>query len=255
MKKLFSLAAIMLAIVMLFGTVAYAADAANAGDSSAESAGESSEDAVGESEGDSSEDAMGESAGESSEDAAAGESTGESSGDSSGMMSMFITAFGLEEYADFDWEGFYADLDARVEAGEEVTLEEAFPDAFWAIFEAMFASQDGEEEMEGVSIDVGCEDNEIYMNYVFEDVVSAEDSQVIVDSVKEQFESEESKANLKQSIEQMAEAYKIDITTIKMTLRFVNGDESIIYEKIFTYEELAAEVPEAGAEAEMEAAG
>ena len=210
------------------------------GDSEGEESDTSLEDLFSSLLGESGEDAA-ESSGESSEDAAqsSGDSSGESSGESMGQtMSLFAQMLGMEELADFDWEGFYADLYERIDNGEQVTLEEAFPEEYWMIYEAMMNSSDEEEEDDGMTVTMEAVGNELISNYVFDEQVSEEDCQTVVDSVTESFESEDSMLSLKEAMEGMSEGFKIDINEIKMTLRFTNADETVIYEKTYTYKDL-----------------
>ena len=171
---------------------------------------------------------------------------GESSGD---FMTILMSMFGI----DFDFEAFYAELDERVANGEELTVEDVYPQAYWDFMNMMMnMSSDGESEEAPYVIEIGAKGNEMYYIWTFTEVISEEDAQQVIDSVKESFESDDTKANLKESMEEMSSSYNIDINEIKETLIFINGDGSVIYEKTYTYEELAEELAEKEAEEEAE---
>jgi hypothetical protein len=184
------------------------------------------------------------SAGTESADGEEAESTGEE-GESemteADIMAFIMTALGLEEYADFDFEAFYADIQERVENGEELTMEEAFPEFYWEFYTNMF---DGSEE-DGYTVDLIVEDNSMMMYWIFLEELDEDAIDEVVTSVSESFESEETMANLKSAMESMAESYNIDIDDIEMGLVFINGDDEEIYEMIYTYADLEdVEVPE-----------
>ncbi len=166
---------------------------------------------------------------------------GESEVTEADIMASIMTALGLEEYADFDFEAFYADIQERVANGEELTMEEAFPEFYWEFYTNMF---DGSEE-DGYSIDLIVEDNSMMMYWIFLDELDEDAINEVVESVSKSFESEETMANLKSAMESMSESYNIDIDDIEMGLEFINGDDSVIYEMIYTYADLEdVEVPE-----------
>ena len=235
-KKLALLLAMALVASCLFAGLTMAQDAATAeGESTGESSGESS--------GEDWEAAFSEVLG-SSDDAEAvdGEAAeGESEVTEADIMAVFMSAFGLEEYADFDFAAFYADLQEKVDNGEELTIEEAFPEFYGAFFESMF---DGSEE-NGYTIGLDLEDNTMMMYMTFLEELDEDAIDEAVASVTESFESEETMASLKNAMESMSEAYNIDIDDIEMGLEFINADDTVIYEKIYTYEDLEdVEVPE-----------
>ena len=250
-KKLALLLALALTASCLFAGLTMAQDTAAAataeGESSADSSGDSSdvdwealftemfasagteatEGEAAESTGDSSE-----STGEDAEAAEAAE--GESEMTEADVMAFIMTALGLEEYADFDFEAFYADINERVANGEELTIEEAFPEFYWEFYTSMF---EGSEE-EGYTVDLVVEGNSMMMYWIYLEELDEEAINEVVSSVSESFESEETMGSLKSAMESMAEAYNINIDEIEMGLQFVNGDGSVIYEKIYTYEDV-----------------
>ena len=63
----------------------------------------------------------------------------------------------------------------------------------------------------------------------------------MAETIAASFESDETKQNMLESFKQM-DAGEINASTVKMTLKFVNADGSVIYEKTYTYEELAKEL-------------
>ena len=263
MKNLFKKLALLLAAVLciscMFAGLTMAGDAAQTADA-ADSAGESAD-----SEGESSEEdyeeamaafgkAMGEVMAESGEaegnaeeaEAAGGSDSGESSGEfSPEALDLFfsdemLALFGLEEYAGFDFEEFYTELNEKIENGEKVTLEEAYPEVLFAYFAALM-NMGGED----YSVAIFADQNEMVYCWMFDDVIDEESAQAVIDSVTESYESQESKQDMKDAMEQLSEAYNIDVDEIKMTLVFFNGDDSVIYDKTYTYESLTADLEEA----------
>ena len=86
-------------------------------------------------------------------------------------------------------------------------------------------------------IDVSVTGNEMVSTYTMKEQADEENAKAIAESVAASFETPEAMQNLKSSIEQMAGA-GIDTSKVVMTLRFLNADQSVIYEKSYTYEEL-----------------
>ena len=166
---------------------------------------------------------------------------GESEVTEADITAFIMTALGLEEYADFDFEAFYANVQERVANGEELTMEEAFPEFYWEFFTNMF---EGSEE-NGYTVDLAVKDNSMMMYWTFQGELDEDAINEVVESVSKSFESEETMANLKSAMESMSEAYNIDIDDVEMGLEFINGDDSVIYEMIYTYADLEdVEVPE-----------
>jgi hypothetical protein len=73
--------------------------------------------------------------------------------------------------------------------------------------------------------------------YTMKEQVNEENAKVIAESIAASFETPEAMQNLKNSIEQMAGA-GIDTGKVTMTLRFLNADGTVIYEKTYSYEDL-----------------
>lgn len=252
-KKLALLLAMALVASCLFAGLTMAEDAAAAAET-ATAEGES----AGESSGDSSDEdweayfseLSAASDGAENADSEGAESTGESAeGESevteADIMASLMTALGLEEYADFDFEAFNADIQERVANGEELTMEEAFPEFYWAFYTSMF---EGSEE-NGYTVDLIVKGNSMMMYWTFLEELDEDAVNEVVASVSESFESEGTMANLKSAMESMSEAYNINIDEIEMGLEFINGDDSVIYEKIYSYADLEdVEVPETAEE-------
>lgn len=243
MRRIAVLLAAVLCISSVFAGFAMAGDAQTetevaSGDSAGISSGESA-------------DSSGESSGESTIESAdsAGESTGEMSEEDMAAYQAMMDSLGLTELMEFDWEGFYEVVNERVENGEELTMEEAFPDLIWQFAASMLNPSDGSKEA-GYTVDLNVTENEMMMIWIFDDVISEEEAEPILASVKESFESEESMANLKSSMEQMCEPYNIDINKLAWGLIFINGDDSVLYEKVYTYEALTDALAELDDEAQ-----
>ena len=195
--------------------------------------------------------AQGEDAGESA-DSAAGESEGESpelsAEDQAAMEEAFtemMESLGLTELMEYDWQGHQAELDEMAENGEEITLEVAMPEVMFTFMKNM-TSPEGSEETTGMTLDCGAKENDMFWYYTFVEEVPEDACEEIAKGVAESFESDETKAELKNGIEQMSEGFHIDIDKLSMSLGFYNSDGSVIYEKTFTYADLAdVEVPAA----------
>lgn len=197
------------------------------------------------------ESAQGENAGESA-DSAAGESEGESpelsEEDQAAMEQAFtemMESLGLTEMMEYDWQGHQAELDAMAENGEEITLETAMPEVLFTFLKNMM-SPENSEEATGMTLDCGAKENDMFWRYTFIEEVPEDVCEEIAAKTAESFESDETKAELKNGMEKMADGFHIDIDKISMSLGFYNNDGSAIYEKTFTYEDLAdVEVPAA----------
>ena len=138
-----------------------------------------------------------------------------------------------------DWEGFAKEFAEKQASGAEITLEDCMPEGAWALFGAMqFMDENGQvpEDLPMI-IDTIVTGNEMVSLYTMKEQVNEENAKVIAESIAASFETPEAMQNLKNSIDQMAGA-GIDTGKVVMTLRFLNADESVIYEKSYTYEEL-----------------
>jgi len=151
------------------------------------------------------------------------------------MMGMMQYMPGLEN---IDWEGYYAGLQERAANGEELTLQDMLPDEAWTAFGALMG---GEDEEAPYTIALTVDGDVMVQTYTFKEQINEDDAAQVVDSVKESFESMETKKNMKESMEQMTGS-NIDITKVEMTLRFLNADGSVIYEKTHTYESVTTEL-------------
>ena len=155
-------------------------------------------------------------------------------------MEAFLLMMQLIPGADqIDWEGFAKEFAEKQASGAEITLEDCLPEGAWALFGAMqFMDENGQipEELPMI-IDTIVTGNEMVSLYTMKEQADAENAKAIAESVAASFETPEAMQNLKDSIEQMAGA-GIDINQVTMTLRFLNADETVIYEKTYTYENL-----------------
>ncbi|MBO7662464.1 MAG: DUF4854 domain-containing protein [Clostridia bacterium] len=138
-----------------------------------------------------------------------------------------------------DWEGFAKEFEAKRASGAEITLEDCMPKGAWALFGAMqFMDENGQipEDLPMI-IDTIVTGNDMISLYTMKEQASEENAKAIAESIAASFETPEAMQNLKSSIEQMAGA-GIDISKVTMTLRFLNADGTVIYEKTYTYENL-----------------
>ena len=142
-----------------------------------------------------------------------------------------------------DWAAFEEEYKAKVASGAEITLEDCLPAGAWQLFGAMQYMDENGQIPEDLSftIDTIVNGNEMFSIYTMKEQVSEEDAQKLVESVAGTFETPESMANLKISMEQMAEG-GIDISKVVMGLKFLNADGSVIYDKSYTDADLAAAV-------------
>ena len=156
------------------------------------------------------------------------------------FMAMMMSIPGAEE---IDWVAFGEAYAAKVASGAEITLEDCLPAGAWQLFGAMqFMDENGQiPEDLPFTVDTVVNGNEMFSIYTMKEQVSEEDAQKLVESVAGTFETPESMANLKISMEQMAEG-GIDISKVVMGLKFLNADGSVIYDKSYTYADLAAAV-------------
>ena len=155
-------------------------------------------------------------------------------------MEAFLLMMRLIPGADqIDWEGFAKEFAEKQASGAEITLEDCLPEGAWALFGKMqFMDENGQipEELPMI-IDTIVTGNEMVSLYTMKEQADAENAKAIAESVAASFETPEAMQNLKDSIERMAGA-GIDINQVTMTLRFLNADETVIYEKTYTSENL-----------------
>ncbi len=138
---------------------------------------------------------------------------------------------GMEE---IDFETFYKDLKAKMDSGAEITLEECLPAAAWQLFLGNMASEDDPYTIETI-----VKGNEVSSIYTYKEQISEEDAKLVASSVAATFETPETMASMKSSMEQMASG-GIDVNKVVMELKFLNADGSVIYDKVYTYADLAA---------------
>ena len=153
------------------------------------------------------------------------------------FLSMMQMIPGMEE---IDWEGFYKAFAEKKASGAEITLEDCLPAEAWTIFGSMMAGQpDGAKEggEEAMTTEISVTGNVMVMTYKMKEQVDEAGVKQIAEAVTASFESPESLLGMKSSIESMASA-GINLSEVAMTLKFVNADDSIIYEKTVTYDEV-----------------
>lgn len=145
----------------------------------------------------------------------------------------------IPELADIDWVAFAEEFSAKKSSGAEITLEDCLPAEAWAVAGSlMIMGGNGESgEDAGYDVDVQVNGNDMVAVYKLKEQVDEEAVKQIADSVAASFESAESLVNMKSSFESMAGA-NIDITKVAMTLRFLNADDSVIYDKTLTYDDV-----------------
>lgn len=168
------------------------------------------------------------------EDAAADESAGMEY-----FLAMMQAIPGMEE---IDWVGFAEEFAAKQASGAEITLEDCLPANAWSIFGSMLASFGSDEEEassedSGISTEVVVTGNEMVATYKLSEQADKESVAQIAEAVTASFESEASLLTMKSSIESMAGA-GIDLSKVAMTLKFLNADDSVIYEKTITYDDV-----------------
>lgn len=168
----------------------------------------------------------------------AGFASAETAAEPSGnMMEMFIALLqqvpGME---DIDWVGFAEEFAAKKASGAEITLEDCLPAGAWSAFgKLQFMDENGNiPEDTGMDTDLQVTGNEMVSIYKLKEQASEEDAKLIAQSVAASFEDPASLLNMKTSIEQMGEG-GINLDEVKMTLRVVNADDSVIYEYTVTY--------------------
>ena len=156
-----------------------------------------------------------------------------------GMEAFLLMMRSIPGADQIDWEGFAKEFAEKQASGAEITLEDCLPEGAWALFGKMqFMDENGQipEELPMI-IDTIVTGNEMVSLYTMKEQADAENAKAIAESVAASFETPEAMQNLKDSIERMAGA-GIDINQVTMTLRFLNADETVIYEKTYTYENL-----------------
>lgn len=138
-----------------------------------------------------------------------------------------------------DWVAFGEEFAAKQASGAEITLEDCLPAEAWAIAGAMmFMDENGQtQEDTGMEVDIQVKRNDMATVYKLKEQADEAAAKQIADSVTASFECNESLLTIKSSIEQMAGA-GIDINKVTMTLKFLNADDSVIYEKTVSYDDV-----------------
>ena len=153
------------------------------------------------------------------------------------FMTMMMSIPGAEE---IDWVAFGEAYAAKVASGAEITLEDCLPAGAWQLFGSMqFMDENGQIPELPFTVDTIVNGNEMFSIYTMKEQVSEEDAQGLIASVAGTFETPETMANLKNSMDQMAGG-GIDVSKVVMGLKFLNADGSVIYEKTYTYADLTA---------------
>ena len=154
------------------------------------------------------------------------------------FMTMMMSIPGAEE---IDWVAFGEAYATKVASGADITLEDCLPAGAWQLFGAMqFMDENGQiPEDLPFTVDTVVNGNEMFSIYTMKEQVSEENAQGLIASVAGTFETPETMANLKNSMEQMAGG-GIDVSKVVMGLKFLNADGSVIYEKNYTYADLTA---------------
>lgn len=154
--------------------------------------------------------------------------------EAAGMEAFFELVKMIPGMEEIDFETFYKDLKEKMDSGAEITLEECLPAEAWQLFLGNMASEDDPYTIETI-----VKGNEIASIYTYKEQISEEDAKKVADSVAASFETPETMANMKSSMEQMASG-GIDVNKVVMELKFLNADGSVIYDKVYTYADLAA---------------
>ena len=136
-----------------------------------------------------------------------------------------------------DWVKFSEEFEAKKASGAEITLEDCLPAEAWAIAgKMMFMGEDGQEDT-GMDVDIQVKGNDMVAVYKLREQADESAAKAIADAVAASFESSDSLLNMKGSFEQMGGS-GVDYTKVKMTLKFINADDSVIYEKTVTYDDV-----------------
>ena len=157
--------------------------------------------------------------------------------ESAGMEIFLAMMKQIPGMEDVDWEGFAKDFAAKQASGAEITLEDCLPAEAWAAFGALMGSASEQGEDSGITYEIKVTGNDMASIYKMKEQVDEATAKQIAESVAASFETPEALQTMKTSIEQMAGA-GIDISKVSMTLKFVNADDSVIYEKTITYDEV-----------------
>ena len=152
------------------------------------------------------------------------------------FMAMMQMIPGMENV---DWEGFAKEYEAKKASGAEITLEDCLPAEAWALYSSMmFMDENGQiPEDLPFTIETKVAGNEITSIYTMKEQADEANAKAIAEEVAKTFESDETKASMKQSFEQMGSG-DIDVTKVVLKLQYLNADGSTIYEKAYTWDEL-----------------
>ena len=155
-------------------------------------------------------------------------------------MELFMALLQAIPGADkIDWEGWAKEYQEKQASGVEITLADCLPAEAWNLFGSMqFMDENGQiPEDLPMTIETVVNGNEMTSLYVLKEQADEANAKEIADSIAASFETPESMQTMKDSIEQMAGA-GIDISKVRMTIRFLNADNTVIYEKTYTHDEL-----------------
>lgn len=169
------------------------------------------------------------------------DTSGESAGDSAesaGESAAAMREAGYGDILDFDWAGYFQAMSEKTASGEQMSAEDALPDAFLQMFEMMINSPDNLAREEGVTVDFVCEGNEIIVKNKLSADLDEKAVEAIVEARKETYESEQSGLDMKDTMEQIASGYSVDINAISIAVQVIGSDEEVLYEKLYRYEDV-----------------
>ena len=149
------------------------------------------------------------------------------------MMSMVP---GLENV---DWDAFAKAYEEKKASGAEITLEDCLPAEVWNLYgSAQFLDENGKiPEDLPFTIETKVTGNDMVSTYTMKEQADEATAKAMAEEIAKTFESDETKATMKQSFEQMGEG-GIDVTKTTLRLTYVNKDGSVIYDKAYTWDEL-----------------
>ena len=164
----------------------------------------------------------------------------ESSGEMMDVLADLFESSGLMEILNYDWDGLKEELNAKAEAGEEITLEDTMPEVYLNFMAAMINSPDNDARSEDApTLEYKCEGNTLYLVNIFSEDVSHEDAKEAAEKDAKQFEDIEALESILEMFEGTADDYpSINANDLSVCIQYLTADGEVVKDIDYTYEDL-----------------
>ena len=162
---------------------------------------------------------------------------------------------GFGDILDFDWAGYFREMGEKTANGEKISLKDALPDAYIQMIDMVINSPNNMSREEGVTVEFGCEGNELFVRNRLSADLDEKAVREIVENSKNNYESDETGLNMKETLEQLAAGFSIDINDLSVAVQVIGSDDEVLYEKQYRYEDVKDLQPAPAEEAAEDTAG